>query len=201
MIDKKANYSRLLLAAVSIAVVFSMGCQHGTVGAVQDDPIASYEYGQSRTALTAVEAEIRDATPQQMAAIEDRMLNLLKSKSSTYEAKDFACRMLRRMGSEKCVPTLEKLLYCEKLSDMARFALQGLPYPEVDAALRKALKKLDGDYQIGVIGTIGQRGDAKAIPELAKLARCQDPAVARASISALRQIGGIEATRALEGLQ
>jgi hypothetical protein len=44
-----------------------------------------------------------------------------------------------------------------------------MPAPEAGAALREALAKSEGDLKIGVIGSIGQRGDRKAVPQVAKL--------------------------------
>ncbi|MFH1740612.1 MAG: HEAT repeat domain-containing protein [bacterium] len=190
----------IFTAVVGVILLLGIGCHHGPVPKMSNEPIGKYEFGQSRAALIAVEDEIRTATPAQLETIEQRLLAVLESSDATYEAKDFACRMLRQMGSPKSVPVLAELLYDENLSDMARFGLQGLPFPEVDKAFRKALKELNGDNRIGVIGSIAVRGDRKAVSQLARLAKSEDPALARASIAALRRIGGEEASRALSSL-
>ena len=196
-----SSFPPQILAAMVVVILLSgTGCHHGPVQKVSTDPIGTYEFGQSRKALIAVEDEIRTASPAQLEDIEMRLLAVLESSNATYEAKEFACRMLRRMGSRQCVPVLAELLYDEDLSHMARFALQGLPCPEVDEAFRKALKKLEGDMQIGVIGSIAARGDQKTVSQLARLAKSEDPALARASIAALQRIGGEEADRALSRL-
>lgn len=174
-----------------------MGCQHGAQRGMESDPIATYDFGQSRKALTSVEAEIRTATPEGLQAIEARMVDILKTKDATYAGKEFACRMLRRIGTEKSIPALEKALYDEQLTDMARFAMQGLPSPKVDKVFRKALKKLDGDCRIGVIGSIAARCDQGAVPILAGWVNSPDKALSVATITALRKIGGMEAEIAL----
>ena len=45
----------------------------------------------------------------------------------------------------------------------ARFGLEGIPDPAVDEALREAATKLQGRQLVGVIDSIGQRKDAKAV--------------------------------------
>ena len=56
---------------------------------------------------------------------------------------------------------------------MARYGLEPIPDPAVDAALRDALGKVKGRLLVGVIGSIGVRRDPKAVPALAK--RLGDP--------------------------
>lgn len=180
-----------------VLVLTCVGCQHGAHKSVESDPIATYDFGQSRKALTSVEAEIRTASPEGLNAIEARMVDILKSKDATYAAKEFSCRMLRRIGTEKSIPVLEKALYDEQLTDMARFALQGLPSPQVDKAFRKAVQKLDGNCRIGVVGSIAARRDQGAVPILAQWVNCQDKALSEATVIALREIGGMEAEIAL----
>ena len=46
---------------------------------------------------------------------------------------------------------------------MARYALETIPDPSVDDALRDALGKLKGRPLLGVIGSLGVRRDAKAV--------------------------------------
>jgi len=103
--------------------------------------IIKYEFGQSRTNLYAIEEEIRASAPKTYGQYEDKLLALLNASGATYEAKDFACRMLRIVGSEKCVPVLAELLADEKMSHMARYAIQGFPFSSVDEAFRNALAK------------------------------------------------------------
>jgi HEAT repeat protein len=109
--------------------------------------------------------------------------------------------MLRRVGSVKSVLTLTKMLADKELSHMARFALQHMPAPEAGAALRAELPKLEGDLKIGVIGSIGQRGDRQAVPQIAQLITGGNLDTARAAIESLGRIGGSEAAEALASAQ
>ncbi|MFO7974393.1 MAG: HEAT repeat domain-containing protein, partial [Candidatus Hydrogenedentota bacterium] len=111
--------------------------------------------------------------------------------------KQEACRRLRHIGTEASVPALAALLPDETLSHMARFALEPMPYPEVDKALREALEVTDGLTQAGVVISIGVRRDEKAVPLLIPLMKADHPEVGRTAAGALGRIATSEATQAL----
>ena len=117
---------------------------------------------------------------------------------ATQEEKSAACRQLARVATKEAVPTLAALLGDEKLSHMARYALETIPDPSVDDALRDALGKVKGRPLLGVIGSLGVRRDAKAVDALAKLLADADADVAQAAARALGKIGTPEAAKALE---
>ncbi len=116
---------------------------------------------------------------------------------SRRDAKDYVCRLLTIVGSAASGPILAGLLADEGQSHMARYALERIPAPEAAQALRDALPRLNGKLKIGVIGSIGSRGDASAVPALAALLNDGDVAVARAAAAALGEIGGTTAAKAL----
>ncbi|MBM4087162.1 MAG: hypothetical protein FJ272_20420, partial [Planctomycetes bacterium] len=93
---------------------------------------------------------------------------------------------------------LAGLLADEPLSHIARYALESMPDPSVDDALRTALGQLKGKPLIGVINSVGERRDDKAVDALATLLRSPDGAVASAAAAALGKIGTPAAARALE---
>ena len=68
------------------------------------DSLATYEFGKHTTNLCALETEIRVAPAGQFEQYEDKLLVVLNTRNATCGAKDFACRMLRLVGSEKCLP-------------------------------------------------------------------------------------------------
>jgi len=80
---------------------------------------------------------------------------------------------------------------------MARYGLEPIPDAAVDEALRDALGRLKGRPLVGVIGSIGVRRDAKAVPALAKLQHNPDRDVAQAASRALGSIGTSDAANAL----
>jgi len=171
-------------------------------GAVEDPfaNLAQLEFGSSRLSQATIEDRIRHAAPEQYASIEDRLLEILTDPESTYEAKQFVCRMLRRIGSERSVRYLFRLLFDEQLTDDARFALQGNPSPQVDSLLRLSLGRLSSPARIGVIGTIGQRGDHDAVSDLVGFVDPADAALTEAIVVALGEIGSAEALEALVAL-
>jgi len=193
-----------LLAAVALASIVPAARAGAPAGAPGDvDPYAylvTYELakGMSRAPLSTIEEAIRDADDAGRRTIEGKLLTAMADPKATYGCTQFVCRMLRRCGSETCVPALADLLTDKDLSHMARFALQYLPAEEAGAALRAALGKTSGDLRVGVIASLGWRRDAAATAALAKLAAGDDEAAASAAVTALGQIGTAEAARALE---
>ncbi len=159
--------------------------------------ILKYDFGQSRKDLIAVEEEIRTASPAKRKLIEDKLLAGLISDQATFAAKQFICRMLQQVGTEKSVPVLASLLTDEKLSHMARYALEPMPYPQVDVELRKALDKAPGETKIGIISSMGNRGDKKSVDSIAKNIKSEDKQLVSAAISSLGHIGGSEAAKIL----
>lgn len=122
-------------------------------------------------------------------AQEDKLIGLLKSDAPLKDKAD-ACQELARVGTGAAVPALASLLADEQLSPMARFALEPIADPSVDAALREALGKLKGRLLVGVIHSLGVRKDTQAVAPLAQFLADPDPAVAQAAARALGRMGG-----------
>ncbi len=112
--------------------------------------------------------------------------------------KALACKRLAVFSGPEAVAALAPLLGDERLSSWARIPLEVLPGPAADDALREALSRLYGNLLVGVINSIGVRGDPKAVDPL--VARLKDPnaEVASAAAVALGRIGGATAVTALE---
>ena len=159
--------------------------------------VIAYDFDKPRAPLAAVEDAARMGDATKRAAVEKDMVAVLADAKATYAAKQFACRVLRLIGTDACVAPVAALLTDEKLSHMARFALQSNPSALVDEAFRAALAKTSGDTQIGVINSIGMRADAKAVALLCALATGQQAGAAEAAVLALGRIGTPEAAEAL----
>lgn len=125
-------------------------------------------------------------------AQEDKALAVLGSDASPREKAE-ACRELARVGTGKSVPTLARLLADESLSQMARHALEQIPDPSANAALRDALGKVKGRLLMGVIHSLGVRKDTEAVQALSGFLTDPDPAVADAAARALGSIGAVSA--------
>jgi len=128
---------------------------------------------------------------------EAKLIAVLKSDASHKEKAD-ACRQLAFIGTKDAVSPLAALLGDGKLSHMARYALEPIPDPSVDEVLRDVLGKLKGGPLVGVIGSIGVRRDAQAVPALRKVLQDPDAEVAQAAARALGKIGNSAAAKALQ---
>jgi len=160
--------------------------------------VKTYDWGQSRLALTELSDKIKEAygSPGKLREFEKGLMGVLES-DAPYAGKQWACRKLSIIGTEQCVPTVAKMLTDEKLSDMARYALERIPGDAVDVALIANLNKARGKARIGIVNTLGERRCPVAAPMIAKLVDNEDELLACAAAAALGKIGGSEATKAL----
>jgi HEAT repeat protein len=193
--------NRLLKVSVIAAVVLSFGsaiyaADSNEFGQLLGN-IKTYDFNKSRTDLIKVGDMVRDASGKpEMKAMEKQLDEFLAS-DATYAAKDFVCRELSVAGTEASVPALSSMLTDEKVSDIARYALERIPGAAVDDALRQALSKAEGKAKIGIINTLGVRGDKKAVESLAKLTNDANETVAVAAVAALSRIDDKGATDAI----
>jgi HEAT repeat protein len=137
---------------------------------------------------------------------EQHFIQVLQSNASLVE-KDAACARLKRIGTVHCVPALAALLPDEQLSHSARYALESMPLAEASQALIGALDKTSGLTRVGIIDSLGFRREPDAVPALAKLlngpalpssAGASDVTIVSATATALGQIGGPQALKALQ---
>ena len=127
---------------------------------------------------------------------QQQLIAVIKSDASLSE-KDAACARLKRIGTDKSIPTLAALLVDEQLSHSARYALESMPSSKAGRALTVALGKTSGLTRVGIINSLGMRGEKGAVSALAKLVTDQDDQAAAAAARALGQIGTTKALKAL----
>ncbi|HEY2841283.1 MAG TPA: HEAT repeat domain-containing protein [Pirellulales bacterium] len=111
--------------------------------------------------------------------------------------KALACKQLAIHGSKSAVPELEKLLADKDLASWARIALEAIPDPAADKALRSALPNVQGLLAVGVVNSIGVRRDAEAVDALSGRLKDTDAQVAAAAAVALGRVGNPAATKTL----
>lgn len=128
--------------------------------------------------------------------VETKMIGVLQSDASIKDKQD-ACRALAIGGTKDAVPSLAALLGDEKLSHMARYALEDIPDPSTKDALRAALDTAKGMPLVGVISSVGAKHDTTAIPTLGKLLGSNDADVSDAAAVALGRIGTSAAAQVL----
>jgi HEAT repeat protein len=134
--------------------------------------------------------------PAAVQAKERVLIEVLKSGAPP--AKAMACKQLAVFGSAAAVPHLAPLLADERLASWARIALEVIPGPEADAALRTASQSLTGRLLIGTIHSIGVRRDGKAVEILSGRLKDADEEVASAAALALGRIGSDQSTSVLK---
>ena len=160
-------------------------------------PFAAFAIGAVCLALMAPSAtwaaEPSKAAQQEAA----QLVATLKSTASVYD-KAKACQRLAVVGDAAAVPALAALLADERLSHYARYALEAIPDPAVDEALRSALGRLAGSRLIGALGTIARRRDAEAVDNLKSLVSAPNAAVAEAAANALGYVGNRPAAEILQ---
>ena len=127
---------------------------------------------------------------------EQASLGVLRSDSPAAD-KAIACKQLAINGSSESIPDLAKLLSDPQLSSWARIALEAIPDPAADEALRTAAESLQGNLLIGTINSIGVRRDAGAIDVLNKRLQDPDGEVASAAAVALGRVGNSAAAESL----
>jgi type 1 glutamine amidotransferase len=160
--------------------------------------VKTYDWGQSRLALTDVTDIIKKAygNKAELSEIEKALLGVLDS-DATRAGKQFVCRQLSIIGTAQSVPTLAKMLTGDETSDMARYALERIPDPSVDEALRGSLRQARGNARIGIINSLGQRRDKGAVSILSGILDGPDEEAATAAAAALGQIADSQAAKAL----
>jgi len=151
-------------------------------------------------ALIAVAAASLQAADDKAAAKKEnelKMIAVLQSETTAKAEKAITCKRLAIFGSTDAVPALKPLLADKELASWARIALEAIPGPQADEALRDALESLQGRLAIGTINSIGVRRDAKAVDGLTARLKDNDPEVASAAAVALGKIGNAQATKVL----
>ena len=166
------------------------------------EQLKTYDYGQDISPLVAIEALIDQSSNDapQRKQITAQLVAILQGPKTPNAAKQFICRQFERIGSDEQVPVLSKLLADPQVGEDARRALEQIPGDAASAALRDALANAQGDARIGLINSLGERRDPKAVEALAKL---MSGAEAKVAIRALGRIGTPEAAavlvKAMEG--
>lgn len=132
------------------------------------------------------------------ASSEAELLAVLRSDAPEAD-KAITCKFLAVNGSAAAVRDLAGLLSNPRLASWARIALEAIPGAEASAALRDAAGTLEGRLLVGVLTSLGMRGDTAAVPLLAGKLSAEDGEVAAAAAWSLGQIASPEAGVLLAG--
>jgi len=150
--------------------------------------------------IVAMIAAGRTSVGQDGATPRERELIAVLRSDSPAADKAITCKWLAIHGSRDAVPDLARLLADEQLASWARIALEAIPGPESDEALRQAIPSLNGRLLVGVINSLGVRRGAGSTAALAARLGDADPDVASSAAAALGKIGTADAAAALKPL-
>lgn len=159
--------------------------------------VAGYEYGDEPNPCEQAEKLLQDTPVGHYGRIEEKLIAIVASKDATQTGKAVACRFLQQVGTARCIPAVSGLLCDEILSHYARLVLERLKCEEADKAMRDALEKAPDKVKIGILGSLAERRDPKAVKPACRLAHSRNAALAKAAIQALGKIGGKEAAKHL----
>lgn len=158
--------------------------------------LATYDGGIDSTASWQlrdyVSARRDDAAGR--AECEAGLLRFLKS-SATPAAKLVASRQLRLVAGDTAVPALQAMLADDGLVDVALYSLQQIPGAAAERALVQSVTATTGAARVAVVGALGARRSAAAVPAIVPLLK--QPAIASVAAIALGRIGGEAAVAAL----
>ena len=163
-----------------------LALQPGEMDSTLWSGLGKYRYGDDPKLIYVLEAALSAAGRENFGRIEEELLKVVNNANATDEGRQFACRLLQRVGSEKCIPALSRLLLDEKMSHFARLAIERLPAPD---AIRDALAKAPDSFKPGLIGSLGELGDAEDVPLLSKYVTDPHAAIAGSAMKALNKIG------------
>lgn len=162
------------------------------------EALKTYDWGTDRTVLNPIdEAVIASHGDEDARKQLEESLAAVLSTDVSRDAKDYVCRKLMIIGTAASVPALAKLLPEKDHSHMARFALARIPAPEAAAAMRDAMVALNDDLKIGMISSLGARGDAASVHALGELLDNENAQIARSAALALGDIRNAAAAQAL----
>jgi HEAT repeat protein len=161
------------------------------------DALKKFDWGSDLAALSPIDDAVTGThdKPDARRELENRLISALNGEL-TRDARDYVCRKLATIGSVASVPALAVLLPQAESSHMARFALERMAVPEAGTALRDSLSKVAGSQKLGVISSLGARGESTAVEPLSAL--LTDANTARAAALALGAIGSVESANALQ---
>lgn len=162
--------------------------------------ILQYEMGVDDSSAKLIAARVIAAQKAKDKAacreLAKRLSGVLGDDASV-DCKRLACKQLAVVGNTAGVPALSELLMDDELSHMARYALERIPGKAVDQALRAAVGKTTGRPRIGIINSLGVRGDKRAVATLVPLLSAADADSGCAAAAALGGIANGEAVKAL----
>ncbi len=162
------------------------------------EALKTYDWGVEPKVLSPIDDAVVASHGDQAARrdLEQRLVVLL-TPDVPRAARDYICRKLMQVASGASIPTLATFLPRKEDSHMARYALERISDSEAGDALRNAVTQVDDDLKIGMISSLGARGEDESVAILVQMLDYPNPAVARSAALALGAIRSPAAAQAL----
>lgn len=192
-----------IILCLAIALVFAGGLQAAEETPTLEEAlkaVKTFEQGDSHRPVYAVRDAVYASTDNESerAAMEKRLLGLLKAPQSTYRCRKLVCHdWLPVIGGERSVPVLADMLDGQRQSMLAIEALQQIPVPEAEAALREAVQSTSGEAKVMAVKALGARRDAKAVDLLSGLLKKAEGRLREETLLAIASIGTGDAAKIL----
>lgn len=177
-------------------------CVSGIDATAAIDAAKTYRKNEDRAALAVVENLVTAAASRKEgAAIAALLADALKG-DATPDAKEFFCRELGVVGTERELPAIAALLCTPRealapvklrheasFDTSARRALEQIPGDDADQALLHAIPDASTEVRVGLINSLGERRRTRGVFSLKTLACDADAEIAAAAVAALGKIG------------
>ncbi|NLC80033.1 MAG: DUF3395 domain-containing protein, partial [Lentisphaerae bacterium] len=131
---------------------------------------------------------------------EAKLIGVIKKADTSDNDMVTACQNLGWCGTRTAVAPLAALLSSDKahLRHAARYGLEMIPDPAVETALCEAAGRLSGPALVGVLQSMGNRGNAQSVAVLKSRMDDADQSVAAAAVQALGKLATPAAMDALK---
>jgi len=185
------------LLALALTAVASAGSLDDLIPRLADE-IVTNRYAAQMELQTLASQVSRPGNERARAVLGAALAAKAADPRVPQPARVWMVRQLEYMGRGEAVSALTALLNESdaELRECARRALEKNPDPKATDSLRAALQRGgDSAWKIGLVHSLGERRDPKAVPLIAPL--LSDPQVGGAAAKALGQIATPEAVNAL----
>lgn len=171
--------------------------------------LTALTYSGDQQSLATLDRELGAAGTDaaKLAALESRLVAVLRSSDSSFAARQAIAQRLGRvlgLGSGGAMTESARLfaalLVDERDCDLARLALEPVPGEAVDTLFVTALGKATGRVRLGLLDSIARRRPPAAVPTLAGLLKDSDAATVAAAAQALGEIADAPALAALQAI-
>lgn len=161
--------------------------------------ISNYNFGDERVALMEFNDLLIESLNSQknLEVFADQMIKILES-DATLDGKDFICRRLAELKSEKTIDVLISMIQNPKTINMARYALDKMPFDSINDKLINELSNSTPPAQVAIINSLGDRKSKSALNILEEFVYLKDESIALAAAKSLGKIRGTESAKIIQ---